>query len=334
MEFFKGLSFEAQLGHVQAQIFLVQQPQDDLFAVKCRNCGHAEVQFLSLPFRLVLDHDAPVLRQALFRDVQFCHDLHAAGDSVLQTHGRRHNGLELSVNSKTHAQFRLIRLDVNVARAALHGIRKNQIHQLDDGSFFRRFFQCGGVQFGFFCCKLQLLVFLDQVFHQVAEFLGVGGRAAIKARDGIPDGCFRSHDRFDVETRHELDVVHGEDVGGVRHGNRENGTHARQRDDLIARSGVLRNQLDYVGIDFVVLEINGGDAVLAGEHAGDVVVGDKAHSGKAASQLPTIGALELQSLLELILSNQAFFNQYFAKTDGHPQYSLEGLAPIANLNKG
>src|SRR5256886_11629386 len=58
-------------------------------------------------------------------------------------------------------------------------------------------------------------------------------------------------------------------------------------------------------LPILVLEINGGDAVLAREHAGDVVVGDKTHSGKAASQLATIGALELQSLLELIQIGRA-----------------------------
>src|SRR5437667_60543 len=126
---------------VLAEVFLVEQPHDDLVAVQCGHGGHTEVQFLLLAFRLVLDHDAAVLGQALFRDVQLGHDLYAAGYGVLQAHGRRHDGLELSVNSETHAQFRLVGLNVDVARAALYGVGQNQVDELDDGSFFGGFFE-------------------------------------------------------------------------------------------------------------------------------------------------------------------------------------------------
>src|SRR6266566_3574384 len=124
VESFQRRRFETELGHVQAEVFLVEQPHDDLFAVQCGHGGHTEVQFLLLAFRLVLDHD-----------------LYAAGYGVLQAHGRRHDGLELSVNSETHAQFRLVGLNVDVARAALYGVGQNQVDELDDGSFFGGFFE-------------------------------------------------------------------------------------------------------------------------------------------------------------------------------------------------
>src|SRR6266576_953318 len=57
-----------------------------------------------------------------------------------------------------------------------------------------------------------------QVFHQVGEFLGVGGCASVKPRDGIPNRRFGRHHRLHIETSHELDVVHCEDVRGIRHG--------------------------------------------------------------------------------------------------------------------
>ncbi len=37
----------------------------------------------------------------------------------------------------------------------------------------------------------------------------------------------RGHDRLDVVARHELDVVHGEDVGRVRHRDRQRGAGSR-----------------------------------------------------------------------------------------------------------
>src|SRR6516225_10021332 len=333
MEFLERRRFETELGHVQAEVFLVEQPQDDLFAVQRGHGGHAEVQFLLLAFGPVLDHDAAVLRQALFRDVQLGHDLYAAGYRVLQTHGRRHDGLELPVNSETHTQFRLVGLNVNVARAALDGIGQNQVDELDDGSFFGSFFERRRIELRLLCCQLQFLVLFGQVFHQVGEFLGVGGCASVETRDGIPDGRFRGHHRFHIETGHELDVIHCEDVGRIRHGNGQNRTDARQRNDLITRGGVLRDQLDDVGIYFVILQVDRGNAVLPREHTGDVVIADEAHSCQAASKFAPVGALELQSFLELVLGYQTFFNEYLAETDGHPQHSLEGLHPTPTLAK-
>src|SRR5256884_643255 len=152
VEFFQRRRFETELGHVQAEVFLVEQPHDDLFAVQCGHGGHTEVQFLLLAFRLVLDHDAAVLGQALFRDVQLGHDLYAAGYGVLQAHGRRHDGLELSVNSETHAQFRLVGLNVDVARAALYGVGQNQVDELDRKST-RLNSSHGYISYAVFCLK-------------------------------------------------------------------------------------------------------------------------------------------------------------------------------------
>ena len=55
---------------------------------------------------LVLDHDAAVLRQALFADVQLGHDLDAAGDGVLQLQRRRHHRLQQpSMRNRTRISF-------------------------------------------------------------------------------------------------------------------------------------------------------------------------------------------------------------------------------------
>ena len=124
-----------------------------------------------------------------------------------------------SVNSETHTQFRLVRLNVNVARAALYRIGQNQVDELDDGSFFGGFFERRRIQLGLLRRQLQFLVLFGQVFHQVGEFLGVRGGASVKPRDGIPDRRFGRHHGFHIETGHELDVIHREDVGRIRHGN-------------------------------------------------------------------------------------------------------------------
>jgi hypothetical protein len=62
------------------------------------------------------------------------------------------------------------------------------------------------------------------------------------------------------------------------------------------------------GIDFVIFEIYGRDAVLSGKHAGNIVVGNETQFGQAASQLATIGALKFERFGKLVLRNQALFN--------------------------
>src|SRR6266404_6095899 len=226
LKFLERLGFKSELGHVQPEVFLIQQAHDDLFAVQGRDGRNAEVEFLFLAFSLVLDHDAAVLRQALFRDVQFGHDLQAAGDGILQAQGRGHHGGELSVNAEAHAHFEFVRLNVNIARATLHGIRQDQVDQLDDRSLFRGLFKRGEVHLRFFGGQFQLVVFINEVLHQIAEFFVVRCRTAVEPRDGVADGRFGGHYGLDVEARHELDVVHRKYVGGIRHGDGEHGADA------------------------------------------------------------------------------------------------------------
>src|SRR5207302_1853076 len=104
-ELLQRLRFKSELGHVQPEVFLVQQPHDDFFAVERGHSRNAEVQFLFLAVGPVLDHDAAVLRETLFRNVQFSHDLQAAGDCVLQAQGRSHHRGKLSVDAEPHADL-------------------------------------------------------------------------------------------------------------------------------------------------------------------------------------------------------------------------------------
>jgi len=51
-EFLEGLRLKAQLGHIQPEVFLVQQAHDNLFAVQGRDGRNTEVEFLFLAFGL------------------------------------------------------------------------------------------------------------------------------------------------------------------------------------------------------------------------------------------------------------------------------------------
>src|SRR6185312_14062188 len=135
LEFFQRLRLKTQLGHVEPQVFFIQQPHDHFLAPQRGQAVDAEVELLFLAANLHFQHDAPVLRQALFADIHLGHDLDARGDGVFQFHGRRHNVLQDAVNAEAHAVFFFVRLNVDVTGAALHCIRHYDIYQLYDGRF-------------------------------------------------------------------------------------------------------------------------------------------------------------------------------------------------------
>ncbi len=84
---YEGVFLEAELGHVQLEIGLVQEPQDDLFAEEGRQDRDAEIHLASLA---ELQLDTAVLGQTPLGDVQLGHDLHAGSDGVLDLEGKAH----------------------------------------------------------------------------------------------------------------------------------------------------------------------------------------------------------------------------------------------------
>ena len=85
---------------------------------------------------------------------------------------------------------------------------------------------------------------------------------------------------------HELNVVHGEDVGRIGHRNGEGRTNARKRHDLIANGGFLRNELDDGRIDFIEFQIDRRNAVLARQNCGDIFVANKSKFHQASPSRP------------------------------------------------
>ena len=313
LEFSQRFLLEAQLGHVQAQVFFVQQTHDDFFAEERRDGRNTEVEFFLLAVFQILDHDATVLRQALLADVQFGHDLDAAGDRVLQFHRRRHHVLQNAVNAEPRAKFFFVRLDVNVARTPLHRVGQNQVHQLNDRRFFGRLLQRGQIHFRFVRGNFQGGFIAGQVLHHLVEFADAL-YIAVEFVDRFADGRFRRHHRLHVEAGHELDVVHGEDVRRIGHRDGQSRTHARERDDLVADRGLLRDQLDDRRVHFVEFQVDRGHAVLPGKHRGDVIVVHEAQFHQAGAQAAATLLLVLEGLLKLIRSDQAVFDQNFAES--------------------
>ena len=149
LEFHQRLGLETELGHIEAQVFFVEQPEHDLLAPQRGQSANAEIELLLAAANVHLQHDAAVLRQPLLADIEFRHDLQAGGDGVLQLQRRRHDRLQHAVNTEADAEFFFVRLDMNVAGSPLDSVAQHNVHQLDDWSFIGCFFQFGQSQFLF-----------------------------------------------------------------------------------------------------------------------------------------------------------------------------------------
>ena len=143
------------------------------------------------------------------------------------------------------------------------------------------------------------------------------GRGAVVLSDGVGDRGFRRDHRLDVVARHELDVVHGEHVGRIGHRDRQRRAGAAERDDLVLVRGLGRDQLDDAGVDFELREVDRRDAVLLAEERGDLLVLDEPQLDQVEAELPAIGLLIAQRVLQLGRRNPLFFQQQLAYADGH-----------------
>ena len=123
---------------------------------------------------------------------------------------------------------------------------------------------------------------------------------------------FGDDDRLDVQTRHELDVVHGEDVGGIDHGQSERGANSGQRQDRILLRYFLRDEAEHRGIDLKEFEIDGRDPVLAGENSRYHVVRHEAELDEVKAQPTSVFALVFKRFTQVLRANQIFTDKDFA----------------------
>jgi hypothetical protein len=147
--------------------------------------------------------------------------------------------------------------------------------------------------------------------------LGGAAGLAVVGLDCLDDRRFRRDHRFDVVARHELDVVHGEDVGRIGHRDRQRGAGARERDDLILLRGLRRHELDDAGVDLKLSEGDGRNAVLLAEERGDLLVFHISELDQIEAELPPILALIVQRLLKLLWCDALLLEEKLSDPDCH-----------------
>ena len=135
---------------------------------------------------------------------------------------------------------------------------------------------------------------LDLLLVEARHHLVVGGAGVVVLLDRVVDRGLARDDRLDVVAGQELQVVDGVEVRRVGHRDDERVAGARDGDDLVPLARLLRDELQDLGVDLVLLEVDRRDAVLLAEEARDLVVGDVAELGERVAEV-------LPGLLLLVL---------------------------------
>ena len=325
LELAQRLGLEAQPGHVEHQVVLVEEAHDDLLAIDRRQHRDAEVEVLDAVLDLGLDLDPAVLRKALLGDVELGQDLDAAGDRLAQPQRRVHHLVEDAVDPVADAVVLLVRLDVDVRGALLDRVGEDDVHQADDRRFLGLLLQH---------LEVEILVLVEhfergvrrgvgEVLHDLLELDGV--RRAVVLVDRDAQRGFRGDHGIDVVPRHELDVVHGEDVGRVDHRQGHFGADLGDRKDGVLARDVGRDHLDDRFVDLDALQVDRGDPEVLGKELDEVLLRHGADLHQRRADAPALLLLQGEPLLQLLRADLAGLEEGVSQAVTHLSNGLSWL---------
>ena len=281
---------------IERQVALVENSEHDLLAEQRGQRRHAEVDDLVAHLQL----DAAVLRHASLGDVELRHDLEARDERRLELHRRLHHFLQRAVDAVANADLVLEALEVNVRRAALHGVGENGVDQLDD----RR------------VLHLRLERRLRDLLFGLLDDLDVAASLGFELADGVHE---RRHLRFvasrrtilsisprsvyspdehreDVVARDELEILEHAEVRRIGHRDGERATVALERNDEVLLRQIRRDHLRDFRIDLESREIDGRHLVLLGQHLGELDLRNEAELDQVVADARAVLLLLLQRL--------------------------------------
>lgn len=180
--------------------------------------GDAHVDFLLLAVVEAEAHlDPAVLGEALLGDVHVRQDLDAGDDRAAVFQRQADDLVEVAVHPVADTEARLVRLEVDVARAPLDGVDKGLVDELDDRGFIGPLLL---VEEAAFCLVLDdvdpAVVGQGDVLDDLLDPDGVGRPVVLV--DGVDDARLRGDDGLDGEPRTEADVLDDLEVGRIDHG--------------------------------------------------------------------------------------------------------------------
>ena len=82
--------------------------------------------------------------------------------------------------------------------------------------------------------------------------------------------------------------------------------------DAVLARDLLGDQLDHVGIDLELVEVDRGDAVLLRDEVGELVLVEEAELGDLRAEAPALRARLLARLAKLLRGEQVLLDEQFA----------------------
>src|SRR5713226_2510386 len=294
------------LGEVEQHRALVEQAHDDALAEHGGRGGEADVDVAAGE----LHADAAVLRQALLRDVQAAHDLHARADAVLEPLRRPDDLLQHAVHPEAHADVLLLRLDVDVAGALLGGAEEQRVDQPDDGRLV------AGVE------QVLRLLQLVRDHVQVAgleiadQLLRLVGGAVVDGVDAVEDGLRRHQHRRDAGPEEQPNAVQRARVERVGDGHQRVrvavGLDA-QRYQLGLLGEVDGHELDQLGRDLLRRETHlVRQLELRGERLEHLLLAARLEGDQDLAEPAAALGLQRERLGDLLLRHRALRDEDLA----------------------
>ena len=185
----------------------IEDAEHDRFSELSGQSGDAEVNGAIAK----VESDASVLREPALRNVEVGHDLDARDHRKGQTLGGRGHLIKRAIHAVTDLELVLERLEMDVARAVLHGLKKDEVDKPDDGNFVREVRKHGRIvgvdrtEFG-----RDFLVRPD-FLENVGETLAV--IPAVILFDQLEDLAGVGNHHLDVLLHHKTKLIH---VRGVQ----------------------------------------------------------------------------------------------------------------------
>jgi len=155
----------ADLMHADAHHVLVQQTHGHGLAVNHGQCRKTNVHVAPVHGQF----HTPVLGAAGFRNIEVRHNLEARENADLPRLRRAGNLAQHTVHAVTDAEYVAERFEVNITRALLDGLQKEQAAETDNGLVGTDLFEVAQVNGAGCCYKRSVVVIPLEVVHQILQ---------------------------------------------------------------------------------------------------------------------------------------------------------------------
>ena len=252
----KAEDVEPQLVELLADRLLVEDTDDGILAVHARHDRDAEVDALAAHPHL----EAAVLRHALLGDVELRHDLHARDDRAVEALvDRPHRRLQDAVDPVLHVHRIVLRLDVDVARAALDRRIERRVDQPDDRALVRGQLVDGQL-------VVELVLAQDLQLKTLGRLFEDALRALALLQDRL-NRRRRADGDLDRRRQQHRQLVDHRQVGRIRHDDDERCALAAVGNEAVPQHQVRGNRAEQLVIDAELRQVDERQPVALGQPA-------------------------------------------------------------------